>query len=380
MKRVIYSILRQGLNIVTLMVSAMLVMSRINILVSEKFSNYALSVFAFTFPYFFLMALVLCILLLVYRKHKLLIYPALAMILTWGLATDTWAHGIRNTKEDKEETSLKVMTWNVGIQGIFTEEIDFYNNTVHKSIIKTIKEESPDLLCMQEYVGRDSEIDTSIYQVRRVAQEIDMPYFFYGYNPDFDIRRNSHYGKIIFSKYPIVYHQMVNFDSLKYNNSFEYVDVRIGSKIIRVATFHLQSLHLSGKARKITTDPNAIENSDTLLTYTKNIYDNILGSYQKRVKQAQAIRELINSTTYPLILCGDMNDVPSSYTYALLTEKLRDAFLCSGRGMGKSFESWIPNLRIDYILFSDNNINSKKTKVLHVPYSDHYPVVSEITL
>ncbi len=305
-----------------------------------------------------------------------MVLPLVAVLLTWGLAKDTWAFGIKELQETSDKKELKVMTWNVGIQGIFTKDIDFYNNAIHDSIISTIQSESPDILCLQEFVARENESDTSIYQIRAIADKIGLPYYFYSYNPKFDIRRHSHYGKVIFSKYPIVHQQMVNFDSLKYNNSFEYVDIQVENKAIRVATFHLQSLMLRGKAREITTKPDAIENRDTLIAYTKDIYDNILGSYEKRVKQSQAVEELISSTTLPLIVCGDMNDVPSSYAYTLFTEKLEDAFLCSGRGLGKTYDSWIPNLRIDYIFYNSKFMKCREAKVIKVPYSDHFPLVT----
>ncbi len=376
-KKVLGKIALQLLNLATLLTSALLMMSRLNIYLAETYENYSLSVFAYTLPYTFMLCIVLIVIILLTRDYRKLVLPVMALLVTWGLARDTWPRPWNSSQP--EEDSFKVMTWNVGIQGIFTKELDFYTNPIHKDIIKTIASEKPHIVCLQEFVARDQELDTSIYQIRSVAEQIGLPYYFYSYNPDIDIRRHSHYGKVIFSKYPIVDQQYVNFDSLKYNNNFVYVDVLKGQDTLRVATFHLQSLKL-GKARELTTQPETIENSDTLLAYSKDIYETILGSYEKRVKQAKAVVELVNSTTYPLIICGDMNDVPASYTYALLSRDLDDAYLQAGRGMGHTLVSWIPSLRIDYILHSPERLKSSGAQVLRVPHSDHYPVVAQFNL
>ena len=41
-------------------------------------------------------------------------------------------------------------------------------------------------------------------------------------------------------------------------------------------------------------------------------------SYQNRVSEALKIKKHINKSPYPVIVCGDFNDTPLSYTYSTL--------------------------------------------------------------
>ena len=82
---------------------------------------------------------------------------------------------------------------------------------------------------------------------------------------------------------------------------------------------------------------------------------------------------------YPVIFCGDFNDVPNSYTYFTVRGNMQDAFLEKGSGIGRSFTSISPTLRIDYILTSNDfsvlQFDRNKRK-----YSDHYMLVTDLKL
>ena len=117
----------------------------------------------------------------------------------------------------------------------------------------------------------------------------------------------------------------------------------------------------------------------------ENIKKSILGiitrmknSYQKRAEEAGVIKEHIIQSPYPLIVCGDFNDTPLSYSYHAIKGKLTDAFSRSGKGIGNSFVK-IPTLRIDYILH-DNEFKSTNYQRHNQVLSDHYAVSCEITI
>ena len=99
-------------------------------------------------------------------------------------------------------------------------------------------------------------------------------------------------------------------------------------------------------------------------------------SYQNRVSEAIKIKKHINKSPYNVIVCGDFNDTPISYTFSNLKKGLADAFQESGIGIGNSYVG-IPTLRIDYILHSKKykSFNYKKNKY---ELSDHYPISCNI--
>ncbi|HEY1872287.1 MAG TPA: endonuclease/exonuclease/phosphatase family protein, partial [Chitinophagaceae bacterium] len=101
--------------------------------------------------------------------------------------------------------------------------------------------------------------------------------------------------------------------------------------------------------------------------------------FVNRSLQANTAKEQIKQSRHPVIVCGDFNDIPNSYTYFTVRGKLRDAFLIKGSGIGRTFNSISPTLRIDYVL------PSKEFEVLQFKrvvrnLSDHYMLVADLKL
>src|SRR5699024_7253767 len=99
----------------------------------------------------------------------------------------------------------------------------------------------------------------------------------------------------------------------------------------------------------------------------------------KRSKEVDILAEKIKESPYPVLVCGDFNDPPNSYSYSSVSDGLKDAFLEKGFGVGRTFRKVSPTLRIDYI-FTSTSIGIVNFNIMHVDYSDHYPIVSKIVL
>ena len=87
----------------------------------------------------------------------------------------------------------------------------------------------------------------------------------------------------------------------------------------------------------------------------------------------------IKKSEHPTLLCGDMNDVPNSYTYKTVRGDMQDVFLKKGWGIGRTFNSLSPTLRIDYI-FADKNFRVLQVDRLVKNLSDHYMLVADVEL
>jgi endonuclease/exonuclease/phosphatase family metal-dependent hydrolase len=88
---------------------------------------------------------------------------------------------------------------------------------------------------------------------------------------------------------------------------------------------------------------------------------------------------MIEQSPYPVIICGDFNDTPSSYTYHQLSEGLIDAFKESGNGIGHTYGGALPSFRIDYILH-DERFKSTRFNTIRSKFSDHYPITTSLKL
>ena len=93
----------------------------------------------------------------------------------------------------------------------------------------------------------------------------------------------------------------------------------------------------------------------------------------------EVIKNHMNDSPYPIVVCGDFNDTPNSFSYQKIVNGLNDSFLQKGSGFGSTFLGKIPFLRIDYILHSPNvkiqSFTTHKAKL-----SDHKAIESSLAL
>ena len=119
-----------------------------------------------------------------------------------------------------------------------------------------------------------------------------------------------------------------------------------------------------------------LENSkDKLLADTKGLASKIVQASSLRQEQAKSVDNYIQSAKLEnIIVCGDFNDSPLSYTNRLLESRLTNAFIQAGFGLGISYNQNKFYFRIDNILIS-KNLKAYHCEVdQSIKASDHYPI------
>lgn len=268
--------------------------------------------------------------------------------------------------KDEARNGIKVMSFNVRL-------FDLYNWTHNKNtrdnIFSLLKNESADIVCLQEYFQGDSGYfetrDTLISLTR--AKDLHIEY-------TLSRAQKHHWGIATFSKYPIVNRGKIVFKT-RSNNICIFSDLKIGEDTIRVYNLHLQSIHFGYadyrfidalKEKSDTLDAEDIEFA------SKNILRRLKRAFVKRTEQSEKVLGHIAACKYPVIVCGDFNDTPFSYTYHSFSQQLRDAFMESGNGIGSTYYGNFPSYRIDYI-FHSKDLTSAGFEVMHEELSDHFP-------
>ena len=182
---------------------------------------------------------------------------------------------------------------------------------------------------------------------------------------------------IIFSKYAFVNKQTITVAPLDYNSTFQYVDIAVGIDTIRIFNIHLQSLKFTPQNRQYLEKP--VLNTDTTFSESRNIVSKLKRAFLKRGIQAEKIKDEINKSPYPAIVCGDFNDVPNSYAYTIIGKHMQNAFVKKGSGVGRTFSGISPTLRIDNI-FADKKFTIRQFIRINKKLSDHFPIIADVSL
>jgi endonuclease/exonuclease/phosphatase family metal-dependent hydrolase len=258
---------------------------------------------------------------------------------------------------------LKIMTYNVMLFGLYNWD---ENANIKWKIINEIKEEDPDILCLQEaYWNKTNKSFVTIDSIKLV---LDTKFVFKSAMATAVGGQN--FGLVTISKFPIVYERSTKFDSSY--NGFIITDLLINKDTVRVYNCHLQSIQLD--QNDYTVIETFAEKDDN--TKIKIILKKFLSSYKKRASQAEMIAASIDSSKYPVFVCGDFNDGPLTYTYFKISKGLKDSFSTNGKYPGYTWENFKLKQRIDYILY-DDKFDCTSHKVINKSLSDHFSVVGE---
>lgn len=99
---------------------------------------------------------------------------------------------------------------------------------------------------------------------------------------------------------------------------------------------------------------------------------------KRRQSQTDVLLRAIASTKGPVVVAADLNTPPRGILYRRLTSHLTDAFRVAGHGFGYTFPTWLPMLRIDYVLTRD--IGIRRCYVPRSSASNHLAVVADVVL
>jgi endonuclease/exonuclease/phosphatase family metal-dependent hydrolase len=333
-----------------------------------------IALLAFFFP-LFLLLLIGFLIFWTFACPRYLLISIVCLLIGWQNIHAFF--GFSLAKHDftrKDSASIRIMTWNVRSWDEFTTKK--IGDSRHRiSMLDLVGKQDADILCFQEFY---EPADTAKSNIRYIHTQLKFPYFFF--SRDFH-NHSSKYatGVIIFSKYPIVASSQVYFksDIIQKTESLIAADISINGKLIRIYTTHLQSVLFKQKDfRNVEIIRNA---EDSILQASRSLAKKLKDALGLRGYQADTVRRQLDSSPYPLVICGDFNDVPNSYTYFHIRGNLQDAFISKCFGIGRSYIHISPTLRIDYILPSRDFLVVQSMK-LTSPYSDHHAVLTDLQL
>ena len=247
----------------------------------------------------------------------------------------------------KTEETFTIMSYNVRLFNVYNWIDD---ETIPTKIKDFISDEAPNIVCFQEF-------DSSA----------NLEFTSYPYKHQTNNSGSKKSELAILSTYKIINSGNIEFPSSA--NSAIFADVLIKSDTLRMYNVHLQS---SGIDTNVDVETLDSEQSNKLLK-------RIGSTFKAQQFQAELVANHVAKSPYKVIMCGDFNNTVYSYVYRILKGNLWDAFETSGTGFGSTFDFKYFPVRIDFIL-ADKNFSSGTFKNYTVPYSDHFPILTELTL
>jgi endonuclease/exonuclease/phosphatase family metal-dependent hydrolase len=179
-------------------------------------------------------------------------------------------------------------------------------------------------------------------------------------------RSGAEFGIAIYSKLPIINTGEIRSESGNFMNSI-FADVLLGEDTIRIYNTHLESMSI---------DEENVVNTDRLAQSYKDTGYRLRRGFISRAQQIKGLIKSIKDCNHKIILCGDLNELPYSYTYFSLRRLLNNAFEKAGNGFGFTYNGKLFFLRIDNQFFSkDINIHKFMT-YRNVDFSDHFPLTA----
>ncbi|SEP77524.1 Metal-dependent hydrolase, endonuclease/exonuclease/phosphatase family [Neolewinella agarilytica] len=310
------------------------------------------SVISLLLPGLLLVTLLFLLLCLYWKKWRSALLPALILVATMPLIGRLFAFG-QPADSSQESSPISVLTANV-----HSFKDQSWKGMPAETATRFIKDSPPDILLLQE--ARSERPVSSFIEEVKAASQLS--------------KRHQPQKKTI-----AIYANEITFVKDVFNtprgyNGYLISDVKTHLGTIRVINAHLQSNQISGMAGEIGQDSTLAEG----LGRAESMFRSYGASAAIRAQQANEIRKAIKESPYPVIVGGDFNDVPSSYTYQrILTPRLRDAWAEAGFGTGTTFTGPLPGLRIDFLLV-DTSLSVLDIERIETGYSDHRALRAKI--
>lgn len=260
---------------------------------------------------------------------------------------------------EEHPSMVKLMTYNVRLFRGADADAAASTDSNANAFLSLVREYGPDVLCLQEYAApKTVRLTDSLVLI--------------GYNHYYGSHTASNglpYGTVIFSRLPITYVNRIDGEKL-------LAELMLDGRRFRVCAIHMDSFRFDAS------------DFEELERVSHGDVGHASGRALSKVKETvlcheeeweHRIKDVVTESTLPLLLAGDLNDVPNSWLYHQIASTLTDTYCEEGFGYCHTYNGSILKLRIDAVFHSDGwrTLSYRRIKT---GISDHYPVFTSLEL
>ena len=327
----------------------------------ESFPEPLLACIGLTFP-FFIVANIISLVVLLLVRWKLSIIPIVGFALAY---VPIRTYFPINVTSDGSDDCIKIVTYNVcGFGGNYR-----YEKAVD-TVANYLRRIDADIVCLQEVQGGKG--GNGFQKMKEIYPYCD--------STKLSLSEVLVNALGIFTRYPIIRKEIIDYQS-SCNGSVAYY-LQVNEDTIIVINNHLEATHLSSDQRKrykevLKGEMEQDEAEEEMIMIFEKLADNM----RKRAPEAEAVHQYVEAhSAYPIIVCGDFNDTPISYTRHMMAKGLTDCFVSAGNGFGLSYNQKGFNLRIDHMMCSSHFEPYHCFVDDKMDASDHYPLICRLKM
>lgn len=318
-------------------------------------------------PLIYIINIVILISWLVVLRWKYSLISLAAVILSWAPLSTVCPLNIF-PKTYEADSTFRVMSFNV-------KNFGKYDPSKHEpsKSMRYILDQDADFVLLQE--GSHARDFLKLSNIRMMREELEnkYPYHSEGFR-DF----------LILSKYPysIAPNTAVDKNHSYYGGVFAMAfDIDLPSgKQLRIINLHMRSIGMSEEDKTLYEDITKggvqVNNKSELGRIKHSLYDKLRRAFESHAHEAMEVRSIIDNSPGNVILCGDFNESPSSYSYCVIRgDDMSDTFQDCGLGMTHTYNEYRLYFKIDHILYR-GDLEAVDWKRDKAGDSDHYPQVA----
>lgn len=307
-----------------------------------------------------LAANVLAMLLWLLMRRWAWLLSAAAIALRWSMLGFFFQVGGTSKAPSAEEHpyAVSLLTYNVHqFQGV--DNCPEQSDSNAREFIGLVGRYQPDVLCLQEYAAPKTLALTDSLTLMGYNH-------YYGAHTS---RTGTPYGTVVFSRLPITYVTCLDSEKL-------LVELHKEGQRFRVCCVHMDSYRFDASDREEIERMRHGEVQESSRRMLGKVKETILSHEEE---WTQRIKPVVTESSLPIVLAGDLNDIPGSWLYRQITNEMEDSFCKKGRGMSITYNGGFPEFRIDMV-FHGEGFNTLGYKRIKSDMSDHYPVLAYLEL